>query len=184
MDSILLLTISIIAMTVIITDYRSKRIPNGITYPTMGFAILYHAVLAGQSGLYYSLSGLSIGIAILFIPYLMGGIGAGDVKFLGALGALTGPSGVLYITLYAALAGGVYAIVFLFVDEGFRKRFFWKHFSMIKNLLFFGRFVSDDLGIVHNGPKLCYGIAISMGVYVYMAEIYFGFNLMSKNVFA
>jgi prepilin peptidase CpaA len=184
MDQTLLFTIATIALIVIITDFRFQRIPNGVTYPTIIFAILYHSVMSGPSGFFTSLYGLFVGIAILFIPYLMGGTGAGDVKFIGALGALTGPSGIICITLYAALAGGVYAIAFLFFDENFKKRFFWKNFSMIKNYILIRQFVPDDTAIVHNGPKLCYGIAISIGVYVYMSEIVFGFNIISNNLFA
>lgn len=184
MDQILLLIISIVAMTVIITDYRSQRIPNGITYPTMVFAVIYHFLMSGQSGMLSSLGGLMLGISLLLIPYLMGGIGAGDVKFLGALGALTGPSGVFYIALYAALAGGVYAIIFMIVNNEFGKRLVWKYFSMIRNYLLTRQFVSDDLHIDRNGPKLCYGIAISIGTYLYLSELLFGFNIISKSLHA
>jgi prepilin peptidase CpaA len=184
MDQTLLLTIAIIAVTVIITDYRFQRIPNGVTFPTMVCAVLYHSLMTGQSGLLFSLSGLLIGIAILFIPYLMGGVGAGDVKLLGALGALTGPSGVILVTLYAALVGGVYAIGFLFFDKHYRKRFLLKHFSMIKNYFLFRQFAPDDMAIVHNGPKLCYGIAIAIGAYVYISEAFFGFTILSNSIFA
>ncbi|MBW2186737.1 MAG: prepilin peptidase [Deltaproteobacteria bacterium] len=48
--------------------------------------------MAGFSGFTTSVAGLVTGLLLLIIPYLMGGMGAGDVKALAALGALLGPS--------------------------------------------------------------------------------------------
>ena len=46
--------------------------------------------LEGAAGLWTALLGLLAGFVLLLIPYLLGGMGAGDVKALAALGALLG----------------------------------------------------------------------------------------------
>ena len=48
----------------------------------------------------------------LFLPFfLLGGMGAGDVKLLAALGAWLGPRDALWLAVYASMAGGVLAVV-------------------------------------------------------------------------
>jgi len=49
---------------------------------------------------------------VLFLPlYALKGMGAGDVKLLAAIGAWLGPLGAIWTALYAAIAGGVLAVV-------------------------------------------------------------------------
>ena len=96
-----------------ITDIRSQRIPNVLTFSTMAFALFCHAEGGGLQGFLFSLAGVAIGIALFILPYLMGGMGAGDVKLLGAVGAVLGPWGVFEAALCTALIGGVYALVLL-----------------------------------------------------------------------
>ena len=42
--------------------------------------------------------------------FLLGGMGAGDVKLAACFGAWLGPKASLFIALYSALAGGVMAV--------------------------------------------------------------------------
>jgi prepilin peptidase CpaA len=184
MDVFSLSYLAVVAIICIITDYRYQRIPNAITYPSMLVGLIFHFSTNGYSGLYNSALGLLIGISLLLIPYLMGGLGAGDVKMLGAMGAIVGPQGVILILFYAAIIGGLYAIFLLLKNQDYRKQFFIKHFSMIKMFFLTRQVFSDELSIVNDGPKLCYGIAIAIGAYVYISEAFFGFTLLSTSLFA
>lgn len=67
--------------------------------------------VSGPAGAKMSALGLVVGLGLLFIPWMLGGIGGGDVKLLAALGAWLGPKGILFATLYGGLAGGVIALV-------------------------------------------------------------------------
>jgi prepilin peptidase CpaA len=40
----------------------------------------------------------------------MGGMGAGNAKLMGAIGAMLGPRAIANICLFTALAGGIYAL--------------------------------------------------------------------------
>jgi len=176
--------LAVVAIICIITDYRYQRIPNAITYPSMLVGLIFHFSTSGSSGLYNSAIGLLIGISLLLIPYLLGGIGAGDVKMLGAIGAIVGPNGVIPILLYGAIVGGLYAIYLLLKNQDYRKQFITKHFSMIKMFFLTRQVFPDELSIVHDGPKLCYGIAIAIGAYVYISEAFFDFTILSNTLFA
>jgi prepilin peptidase CpaA len=83
------------------------------------------------AGLKTSALGLLAGFGFLIIFYIMGGIGAGDVKFMAAVGCIKGAAFVLAGGLYGAVIGGLAAIVILII----RKRLL-KTLGEIFNALF------------------------------------------------
>jgi Flp pilus assembly protein protease CpaA len=78
-----------------LTDIAHRRIPNAITYPLAAFGLLYHFPAVGMNGLIFSLSGILAGAGLLLLFHLLGGMGAGDVKLMAAVGAILGPADVL-----------------------------------------------------------------------------------------
>ncbi|WP_318506908.1 A24 family peptidase [Bacillus sp. T3] len=111
----MLLNLSLILILIIsfITDLKNRRILNILTFPTMLIGLTYHAISAGLDGLIFSGLGLLLGLGLLFIPYLMDGMGAGDVKLLAAIGALKGTAFVLGAFLFTAIIGGLIATIIL-----------------------------------------------------------------------
>ena len=100
-------------------DLARRKIPNWLTFGLMGLGLVMGFIAGGLEGLADSLQGLLLGGALLFIPFLLGGMGAGDVKLLAAIGALKGSSFVLRAFLYGALAGGALALGALLVGRYF-----------------------------------------------------------------
>ena len=72
-------------------DVCSRRIPNAISAPGMLVGIALNTAYRGGAGAVASLSGLVLAVGVLLWPFAMGGIGGGDVKMMGAVGALLGP---------------------------------------------------------------------------------------------
>jgi prepilin peptidase CpaA len=91
-------------------DLRTRRIPQVLTLGGAAAGVAFHLAGSGWSGAAGSLAGWALGIAIFAAPFALGGLGAGDVKLLGALGAWLGPADVVWLALYAGVAGGVLAI--------------------------------------------------------------------------
>ena len=104
-DGLLILSVSCVLIAAAIYDFRYQKIPNVLTFPTMIIALAYFGVTRGLEGFLFSAGGLGLGIAILIIPYLMGGMGAGDVKLLGAAGAVLGPLGIFNAFVLTAFIG-------------------------------------------------------------------------------
>jgi len=92
-----------------ITDLKKRKIYNNVLFPGILAAIAIHTVLDGWHGIAAALLGLLAGLAILLIPYLLGGIGAGDVKLLAFVGAAEGARFVLQASLYMAILGAIMA---------------------------------------------------------------------------
>ena len=109
MKMVMIIALIAVLITAIWTDLRSSRIPNWLTFSTMMFALAAHAWLGGTEEALFGLAGLATGLGLFVIPYLSAGIGAGDVKLMGAVGAIVGPSGALLSGALAILVGGAYA---------------------------------------------------------------------------
>jgi prepilin peptidase CpaA len=94
------------------TDLRGFRIPNSLTLPLLATGWVYHG-FAGRGAILDSLLGSLLGGAVLFLVYLLGGMGAGDVKLLAGVGAWLGVDWTLCVFIIAGLAGGIYALLLL-----------------------------------------------------------------------
>jgi len=101
-------------------DYRSRRVPNWLTFPGICLGIGLNVFQAGMAGLWSSLQGLAVALAIYGSLYLLRALGAGDVKLMAAIGAVAGPAHWLRIFLLTALCGGVVAVVLIVMRGRFR----------------------------------------------------------------
>ncbi len=102
----------VIGAAACVTDFRSRRIPNVLTFGAFAAAVVFGAVDGGWSRRGVEPCGLGDRLRRCFMPwFLLGGMGAGDVKLLAALGAWAGPTLAVWMALYAGIAGGVFAVV-------------------------------------------------------------------------
>jgi prepilin peptidase CpaA len=91
-------------------DVKSRRIPNFVTFPSMLIGLALHLALGGWKQLLLSLAaGLLCGTAFLLF-FIAGGMGAGDVKLMTAVGCIAGLPHVAYLLVLTALSGGVMAL--------------------------------------------------------------------------
>ena len=104
------LFLSILAMMI---DLKTARVPNWLTGGGLiaGFGV--RTCLAGGAGLETALAGALFGGGILFIPFLVRGIGGGDVKLMAAVSAWLGIGHAVVFILATAIAGGLLALGYL-----------------------------------------------------------------------
>jgi prepilin peptidase CpaA len=151
----------------LITDVKTRKILNIVTLPTILFGFFYYTAFQGLEGLFFSGKGFLLGLSLLLIPYLLGGMGAGDVKLMAAIGALMGASFVMYSFVYIALIGGVISIVLIMKRTGIKyslKSFFYQVFYLRGNLgsILFSKDKSSSISFP-------YGIAIVLGTFCTLA---------------
>jgi len=73
------------------TDFTCRKIYNAVLFPAAAVGLVGNFYAGGPAGGLAALKGLTLGMALLFVPFIMGGMGAGDVKLLGVVGAFKGP---------------------------------------------------------------------------------------------
>jgi prepilin peptidase CpaA len=101
-----------------VTDARSTRIPNYLTACGTAAGLLLNLIAGGWSGLLAAFAGFACGFGILFVLYMLGAVGAGDVKLFGAIGAISGGEFVLNGIMYSILyAGGIGVVILLLRRE-------------------------------------------------------------------
>src|SRR5688572_12650652 len=95
-----------------ITDLRSRKIPNELVLAILVSGWLFVLVSSPDAwhALGMSLAGTAVGFGIWIGFYLLGVIGAGDVKFFAAAGAWLGPGATWRAAIIAAIAGGILAV--------------------------------------------------------------------------
>lgn len=92
------------------SDLRWRRLPNWLTLGGALAGLLLQAAPRGLPGALDGATGWLLGCALLFLPFALGGMGAGDVKLLGAVGAACGPGFVLIAFVCTALLGGAISL--------------------------------------------------------------------------
>ncbi len=104
-----------------VTDVRARRVPNGLVAVLLGAGLLSAAVGTAPAG---TLTAAGLGAAVglvLWLPFwLLGLLGAGDVKFFAAGAAWIGPTLAWRSALLAALLGGLFALSVLAWRSGVR----------------------------------------------------------------
>jgi prepilin peptidase CpaA len=151
-----------ILLLAVLIDIRQRRIPNALTLPVIAVGMIYWSYLNGLDGFMHSTGGLLLGFAFLLPVYLFGGMGAGDVKLMGAVGSILGPQGIFIAFLYSAIVGGVYAL-FVLARSRVLKQTAGRYGFILRGYLVTGQLTYLSPAAEEKLPPLCYAVAISLG---------------------
>jgi prepilin peptidase CpaA len=175
-------TFSVIFLTIVlgiatITDLRVHKIPNLLTFPAMAVALIYHCANRGLYGFSASAIGLVLGMAIFVIPYVMGGMGAGDAKLMGVVGAILGPEKLVVSSLFVAICGGIYALFIFSLNYKYTKYFINKTVFTIKHYILTRKIIKISSEYECKKPELYYAIPIVVGTLFALLTYHFELNV-------
>ena len=146
-----------------VIDWRTRRIPNLLTFPLAIAALVANVVVGGWSGGLSSLVGLCVGLAFFLLLMLLGAMGPGDVKLMAALGALLGIVHVFWIGLFTAVMGGVLAVLYS-LSRGSLPRMAHRTWRLLKFIVFTGRMPKAEELQASREDYMPYALAIALGV--------------------
>jgi prepilin peptidase CpaA len=101
----------LLSLAIAASDLKSRRIPNYMTFGGALAGLGFQLGFYGLPGLLNGLEGLGLGFVLLLVPYLLGGMGAGDVKASAALGAWLGLQRTFILMVYMGICGGLIILV-------------------------------------------------------------------------
>lgn len=109
-----------------VMDVTARRVPNAYVFAGMAAGLLLGTIRGGiagfgAAGLWTSFGGACTGFLVFSLPYWLGGLGAGDVKLMTAVGALTSWRFALWAVLYTTIVGALIALGVLLVRGGLRE---------------------------------------------------------------
>jgi prepilin peptidase CpaA len=150
-----------------VSDIRTRRIPNSLVGTVLALGVL--ASTASDPvvpGLIRALGGASVGLVVWLPGWLLRTMGAGDVKLFAAAGAWLGPLGALNAALFAAVAGGVLALIWMLTVRGAAgtNRTLWSAVAAPRTLL------NARTDSTSSRELVPYSLAITVGVVVQLAR--------------
>jgi len=145
-------------------DLRTRRIPNALTFGAALLAIVVNTWTGGTAALAVTLAGWATGAALFFPFFLLRGMGGGDVKLLAAFGAWLGPGATVHVATYAAVTGGILAIV-IATSRGYLRTALTNVWVLVTTWMVVGlRPVATVTLERAAGPRLAYAIPLTFGV--------------------
>ena len=157
--------LSVVLAGSVYTDLRWRLIKNWLVFPVLITGPVLRYIDAGLPGLVYGLKGMLAGFFMIFIPYLIvGGLGAGDVKLMAAIGVLTGPYLAMWAALFASLYGALISLIIIIREKKFKETisFTVNHFAYITLKLARGDLSQTEME--DTGTKIAYAVPITLGV--------------------
>jgi len=162
----------VLAAAAAVTDLRRGKIYNALTYPAIALGMIGHTLVGGITGgegslgLAGSLAGFATGFLPMFAAWMAGGVGGGDAKLMGAVGALSGWRFTLSAMFYGLLAALVLAIIVM-VSRRLTRRTLGRVWRFLL-LALVPRGTVDPA--TADSPKVPMGLAFALGVLAALAE--------------
>lgn len=148
-------------------DLKIRKIPNWLVVSGLSVGLLLNASY-GKHYFLQSLLGFAVGIVVLILPFALGWIGAGDVKFFGVLGALLGASWLPRVFFYSALIAGLIAFGYLAMGVARFSRFkmFW--LDIKTTIISMGSVLPEPVHVKsgHSGESVPWGVAFAAGTII------------------
>ena len=152
-------------MTLIVsayTDIVRGKVYNWCTYPAIFVGLSAYYIAGGPKGLVLPAIGLALGLGLFILPYCFSLVGGGDVKLMGAVGALVGglygPNFVLLSAFLSTVIGAIFGLSILI----------WKGklkgaFGNVGNAMFMPWRLKDKPSV--DKTRVPYGVAIALGTF-------------------
>ncbi len=157
-------------------DYKERRVPNWLNAALALTGVTMQYALFGTQGLQAAFLGMGAGLAVLIVPWLIHGMGAGDVKLMAAIGAWFGWQLTLQSFALGALIGGVIGVVL--IVRGGMVASALVNATTIANKMRSYRTMFSEYGSAHSfgdtSILLPYGIPLTIGSLGMLVNQYFG----------
>jgi|SRR5215471_19938795 len=143
-------------------DFRTRKIPNWVTIPALLLGIGMHIAGAGWAGAKASLEGAGLALGLLLPFVILRGLGAGDWKLMGAVGAFLGPLMLLFVLFGSLMVSGLMAIVAIYRTQkiGETLRNMW---VLVRGFFSFGLRANPEISL--DNPvllKVPFGVAVAI----------------------
>lgn len=160
------LSAMLIAGVAAFLDWRSRRIPNWLTIPALVAGLVINTIVSGLPGLLHSLEAASAVMLVLLPVVLLKGLGGGDWKLMGALGAWLGPTRVIIVLLATIAVSGLLALIQIIRQKRFIQtaRNMWE---LLRGFFVFGLHPHPEINLDNPAAQsLPFGVAAGLAMVV------------------
>ena len=154
----------VIALIACVTDLRSRRIPNVLTFAAALAGLAFHTINGGLNGSLVSLAGWTVGLLAFLAPFALGGMGGGDIKLVAALGAWLGPAETVSLAIYSVLVAGAAALL-ISATHGYLRQALSNIYLLLMHWRVVGIRPLHDVSLAGGkGPRLAYAVPVFAGL--------------------
>lgn len=151
-------------------DLRTRRIPNWLVLAGLVAGFGLNCLMSEQplDGLKTAGVGMLTGFGIYFVLFLLHAMGAGDVKFMAAIGSLVGPGWWFHIFLASVIVGAIAGVI-LALSKGRLRSTFGNVGYIIYEIAHFRppHLRREDLDVQsEKALRLPHGAAIAAGIFI------------------
>jgi len=169
--------VSIFCVVAAYIDGKELRVPNKLTFPMIIAGWIWSSIAYGLSGdgwyvgLGWSLAGTTVGLLTLIPAMAIGGMGAGDVKMMAAIGAWVHCTITFYAFCLSTVIGALLAVGMILFSGNIKKHYnqFWLIFNEIITIKNPDKLAEIAAERKPNMYLLPYGIPLAMGTILYFA---------------
>ncbi|MCG8404634.1 MAG: A24 family peptidase [Phycisphaerales bacterium] len=157
-------------------DFRFHRVPNWLNATIAMTGLATQMFCFGWPGLKTGLLGILAGFSLLILLWLMNAMGAGDVKFMAALGAWLGPQMTFYAVVVGGLFGGAMALAIVAYQRSWLRTFM--NLNLVFTKLSSTKTAFSDFGsarkLNESSVALPYAIPLTIGTLFILVSNYSG----------
>ena len=173
-----MIALLMILIAAVYTDYRQNRIPNWIIIFGLISGCFISYVYGGIGMLLEGLLAMVLPIVLLYPVFVIGGMGAGDLKLFAVVGSYLGIKGITISFISAFIVGATISLVKMICFHNFKERIYY-FFSYLADLFLKGKWqlyetqTGQNLNESLEFPKhkIHFALPIFLGVAIYLGGI-------------
>lgn len=154
-----------------VTDLMFDKIYNGWVLAAMATGLAYAAWQGGGSGFIQALVSMTVPIVLLYPLFMIGGLGAGDIKLLAAAGCFLTVKEVVICLGISFFLGAVFSILKMAAEKNFLQRMNYLMSYILdvfksREWKFYEQDFKDKKGKIH------FSLPVLLGVVMYKGGIH------------
>lgn len=104
------LVLLLVVISAVIMDFSTGKVSNYLIVVGLIAGFILQILFGGKAQIIYSLAGAIVPILVLIIVFIIGGIGAGDIKLFSVIGVFIGAKGVFTCIVVSFIIGAVISL--------------------------------------------------------------------------
>ena len=162
MTSILVL-ITLLSVAVI-QDMRSMKVSNRLILSGLIISLVFWVILGGTSQIFFFLGNIFLPVIMLYLFYVFGILGAGDIKLFSVIGGFINFKMLMDCVFFAFVAGACLGVLQMIRHRNLRTSL-WHSMDYIRQLLQ-GKYITYTAYGVKEQNKMHFSIAILIGLII------------------
>lgn len=176
-----MIVLLLILLAAVYTDYRRGIVPNWIIVFGIVSGLFESFIKGGLESFLLGIAAAVLPVVLLYFVFMIGALGAGDLKLFSVVGSFLGIKGVLISLCIAFVIGAVISIIKMIRYHNFKERIYY-FFSYVADIARSGKWTLYDTRLNEDSSKsssenipehkIHFALPILLGTLMYMGGIF------------